>query len=279
MTTRQFEVDRLAQAVGDAGGPVSVCRRLRERFSLTADAARKRLSRALAEVAMGRELCESVLLAANIPSHEHEAYLRPLATGGHGELSTGGDTAATRAFGVHAEIDPLAGGREDEQPDGRVVFLGGCQALLALTNSSARPLSVTGVRLNVGWEPVPRRRYARGERAVGDAVVPHQLFVELFRDGRYSGWWRFAAGARLATEPVPFDSDSTQLLEAKDGGRSILRIPPGDTEWIQASFMPRDEGLFTITVAAVAANAEMQKSAKRTAEFRVALGETDDAGQ
>ncbi|MBX9623547.1 MAG: hypothetical protein K2X82_07010 [Gemmataceae bacterium] len=102
-------------------------------------------------------------------------------------------------------------------------------------------------------------------------MVPHRLYIDLYRD-RFEGWWVLADGSRLSDAPTRFAPNATNLLAAPDGARAMFKIPAGDVEWVQAVYLPREDGVFSVALKVLAVDAGQERAAKRLAAVKVMRG-------
>jgi len=168
------------------------------------------------------------------------------------------------SFTMACDVEPLAGSQLlDFGAQGSNVYPGGCKFQLNLGNQGDRPFIIQNMKITVQrreFEPVAR---VKGERLYGAALIPHQLFVELYQS-TFSGWWMISDGIHLADTPRKFDSTLQDILASPGLPRLTFSVDPGKSELIDGSFLVKEPGLYEVRVAAMAVNAAQEHAAKKT---------------
>jgi hypothetical protein len=125
------------------------------------------------------------------------------------------------------------------------------------------------MKLHVQWSDLEPLVQQKVEYGYGRMFMPHQLIIQLKKDG-YSGWWTISLGDRLSDTPRSFNQDSMDLFESPQQRRMTFRIAPGDLEIIDGALLPMDHGLYEARIMAMATNALLQKAAKTSTIIRIA---------
>ncbi len=270
LSTRRIIKERLESAMLECGGKPALVARLRDRFGMSGDTARKQIDRAL-EGPVGAEIVTNILGVLGVSRADFESFLEPSHNGALRATDAVVESQLSYGFRLSAEVEPTRDGALDEIEGHGEVYVGGCLLMVQLANTTNRPLTVTAARLTVDWRSAPRPKTAERCAAYGDGAVPHRLFVDLFRD-RFEGWWILSDGVRAAGGPRRFEPNSQNLLAVADGTRILFNIQPGGIEWVHAAVLPKEEGVFTVTLAAMAVNAEQDKAAKKIRPIKVMKG-------
>ena len=175
---------------------------------------------------------------------------------------------ASFQFGI--ELRPIDGSKRADlgEPHG-IVYLSGCRFSITLSNTGKMPLVISSMKAEVKWEDLPSLALKKPERSYGGLLIPHQLHLELFREG-WSGWWMLSLGDRLSDTPHPFTNRSADIFDSPGLPRVAFRIAPQESELIEGSIVPKEEGVYSVRLLALATDATQQKAAKATKVIRVA---------
>jgi hypothetical protein len=170
-------------------------------------------------------------------------------------------------FGI--ELQPMWGARRLDlgEPHG-IVYVGGCRFNITLSNTGRTPLIVNSMKAHVKWQELPALALKKDERRYGGLIIPHQLHFELFRQS-WSGWWMLSLGDRLSDTPHPFTNESADLFDSPGLPRVGFRIAPQESELIEGSIVPKDDGLYSVRILALASDATQQRVAKGAKPIRV----------
>lgn len=202
-----------------------------------------------------------------------KAFLKPATTATRystiSATPTNDGNSLQQSFGFSMDLEPIAGGRRADLgiPYG-VVYLGGCKFRLLLTNKGDKPLIVNSMKLQVQWSDLEPLVQEKVEYGYGRMFMPHQLIIQLKKDG-YSGWWTLSLGDRLSDTPRPFNQDSIDLFESPQEPRMTFQIAPGELEVIDGALLPIDRGIYNVRIMAMAMNAHLQKTAKTTTTIKI----------
>jgi hypothetical protein len=159
------------------------------------------------------------------------------------------------AFSMAIELSPVSGGKviDLEEFPGRS-YLGGCKFRLTLRNKDSAPLLVSRMALCASWRELGALSVAKTSYEYSGALLPHQLYIDLTRDG-YSGWWQMSRGDQLADATRRFDQTGADLFDSPDLPRLALRIPPRDVELIDGAIRPKEPGLYQVQLKVLATDA------------------------
>jgi hypothetical protein len=126
----------------------------------------------------------------------------------------------------------------------RQIFVNGCKLEINLGNGGLSDLMIGLFRLSIEYEESSPLLMVDKERRYGGIFLPHQLFVDLYRDSA-PGWWLISDGTSHG-EPRRFKDAGTDLLESGASPRLRFRLKPGELEVIEGGLIPRAEGLFKV---------------------------------
>jgi hypothetical protein len=170
---------------------------------------------------------------------------------------------------LSCRVDVLDGGRRVEfTNEVGTVYLGGCKFQLALGNGGERPLTVDSMRIEFSSRDLEPLEYERLQYYYGKAIVPHQLFVELRRDG-FGGWWMLSDGASLSGETRPISSAAPDIFDSEGAARLAFTLGPGETERIDGAILAREPGLYEVQLLARASDANLELAAKGSEPIRL----------
>ncbi len=177
------------------------------------------------------------------------------------------------AFTLSCETGPLDGGsRVDFGGDVGEAYTGGVKFSLSLGNNGSQLIFIQSMRLRISHREFSAGRIKEKERAYGAILIPHQLFVEVFRH-RYEGWWMLSDGAKL-TGPRVVTSDDSDLFDSKGNARMSFVLGNGDMELIEGAIYVGEPGLYDVRLQLLALNAAQERVAKAPKTFRICHVET-----
>jgi hypothetical protein len=174
------------------------------------------------------------------------------------------------SFHFAIELQPMSGAKRTDlgEPHG-IAYLGGCRFSITLANSGQTPFVISSMKAEVKWQELPPLALKKEERRYGGLLIPHQLNFELLRDG-WSGWWMLSLGDKLSDTPRGFTNRSADLFDSPGLPRVAFRIGPQESELIEGSILPKDDGIYSVRIFALASDATLQKAARATNGIRVA---------
>lgn len=126
----------------------------------------------------------------------------------------------------------------------RQVFANGVKFSVQLGNAGTSDIVINGMRLDIRFEEFDPIVMEDRDRRYGGMYVPHQLFVDLYRDGA-PGWWLLSEGVKHA-EPRPFADAREDLLASAGCPRMQFRLASGELEVVEGGLIPREPGLFGV---------------------------------
>ena len=175
-----------------------------------------------------------------------------------------------KSFRFKIELEPVSQGRRLDlgKPHG-IVYAGGCKFRMTLANTGMGPLIVSSMKLTSRWEPIEALTLERMKILYKGILLPHQLFIHLTKQG-FQGWWLLSYGERLSDVSRPFDQSAVDLFHSEGQPRLMFRINAGESEVIDGTLQPQDEGLYDVQFSALATNAQSEKSAKTMKPTRIA---------
>jgi hypothetical protein len=179
------------------------------------------------------------------------------------------DSELQRTFRFAIEIKPVSHGRHLDlgEPHGPV-YAGGCKFRITLANAGTVPLVVTSMKLATRWQQMDAPALQRVQVLYKGVMLPHQLFVHLRRDG-FSGWWLLSHGDSVAEQRRPFDHLASDLFQAEGQPALMFQIKPGESEVIDGTIQPEDDGIYEVRLSALATNARFERSAKITKPIQI----------
>jgi len=204
------------------------------------------------------------------PDPDFSTDIQRLASALEGYLGTvAQDSELQRTFRFAIEIKPVSHGRHLDlgEPHG-TVYAGGCKFRITLVNAGTTPLVVTSMKLASRWQQMDAPALERVQVLYKGVMLPHQLFVHLKRDG-FSGWWLLSRGDTVSEQRRPFDHLASDLFQAESQPALMFQIKPGESEVIDGTIQPEDDGIYEVRLSALATNGRFERSAKATKPIRI----------
>ncbi|WP_147250322.1 hypothetical protein [Bradyrhizobium sp. MOS003] len=176
----------------------------------------------------------------------------------------------SEAFQLRIEFTPSDKGYFTEL-GGRPVFVNGCKFELNIGNAGLSDLVLGAFRLSVSWEDIAPIVMRDKERRYGGLFLPHQLFVDLYRDAA-PGWWLISNGNKHDSPRGILDARN-DLLESGGGPRLRFRLKPGEIEVIEGGIIPKQDGLFRVRFV-FGVSSPTDKLSKQTKEVLIASADS-----